>query len=46
MRENAIKAIIDNPHAKPSNPSVKLTALEAPINTNKINNQYIHPISI
>ena len=29
--------IADNPPAKPSNPSVKLTALEDPTNKNKMN---------
>ena len=42
----AINAIPDNPAAKPSNPSVKLTALELPTNINKINIPYNHCISM
>ena len=37
IKPKAKKAIADNPPAKPSNPSVKLTALEDPTNKNKMN---------
>ena len=36
IKAKAIKAIAESPPAKPSNPSVKLTALLAPTKTNKI----------
>ena len=46
IKLKAINAIADNPPAKPSNPSVKFTAFDAPTNTNKINYPYNQPNSI
>ena len=41
---NVVNAIIDNPPARPSRPSVILTALLLDASTNKINYPYNHPI--
>ena len=43
IRPKAKNDIADNPPAKPSNPSVKLTALEDPTNKNNIITPYSHP---
>src|SRR5574344_2025452 len=46
IKANATNDIADRPPAKPSNPSVKLTALLNPTSNNKINIPYPHFKSI
>ena len=45
IRANAIKAIAESPPARPSKPSVKLTALLDPTRTKRMNNPYTNPSS-
>ena len=46
MAENTVKLIAKSPDAKPSRPSVRLTAFDAPVTTSTIITGYSNPKSI